>query len=204
MRDTAGFAALRSEIRMMHATAACLAKWKGRIPHTNDCVSNTVCARRPPECKPTDLNTHSCWQVCNPTNETHSPVIFLFFFNLIFLLFSPTRALTQSLTLHFLGPVDCDSFYKWIPLKPNRWLVAISFEVLCAIYIYCKTFLSLFSHSFVLSHSPSSPLLYFHFLTSNTLCLLPSLSLLPQHSLWGKKRAKTFLFYWVFCKMCNQ
>ncbi len=28
-----------------------------------------------------------------------------------------------------LGSFDCDSFYKWIPLKPNRWLVAISFEV---------------------------------------------------------------------------
>lgn len=32
-----------------------------------------------------------------------------------------------------LGPVDCDSFYKWIPL--NRWLVAISLEVLYSIYI---------------------------------------------------------------------
>lgn len=32
-----------------------------------------------------------------------------------------------------LGPVDCNSFYKWIPL--NRWPVAISSEVLH--FIYC-------------------------------------------------------------------
>ncbi len=38
-----------------------------------------------------------------------------------------------------LGPVDCDSFYKWIPL--NRWPVAISSEVLH--FIYCAISISL-------------------------------------------------------------
>lgn len=33
------------------------------------------------------------------------------------------------------GPLDCNGFYKRIPLKPNRWSVAISVEVLCFIYI---------------------------------------------------------------------
>lgn len=39
----------------------------------------------------------------------------------------------KSTNCTLLGPVDCDSFYKWIPL--NRWPVAISSEVLH--FIYC-------------------------------------------------------------------
>lgn len=39
----------------------------------------------------------------------------------------------NSTNCTLLGPVDCDSFYKWIPL--NRWPVAISSEVLH--FIYC-------------------------------------------------------------------
>lgn len=43
----------------------------------------------------------------------------------------------KSTNCTLLGPVDCDSFYKWIPL--NRWPVAISSEVLH--FTYCISIL---------------------------------------------------------------
>jgi len=56
-----------------------------------------------------------------------------------------------------LGSFDCDSFYKWIPLKPNRWLVAISFEVdipyhLWNINIYIHLFFLLVHHNYASIH----------------------------------------------------
>lgn len=48
-------------------------------------------------------------------------------------LFFPEMHTDKGTDCTLLGPVDCDSFYKWIPL--NRWLVAISLEVLYSIYI---------------------------------------------------------------------
>lgn len=59
-------------------------------------------------------------------------------------LFSPFEMHTdKSTNCTLLGPVDCDSFYKWIPL--NRWPVAISSEVLHFIYCAFLSSLSLFN-----------------------------------------------------------
>lgn len=60
----------------------------------------------------------------------------------------------NSTNFTLLGPVDCDSFYKRIPL--NRWLVAISSEVLPS-YLLCISLKSCFnvcsSHSFTFFHA---------------------------------------------------
>lgn len=72
-------------------------------------------------------------------------------------LFSPFEMHTdKSTNCTLLGPVDCDSFYKWIPL--NRWPVAISSEVLHFIYCAFLSSLSLFnmcsSHYSLFFYSP--------------------------------------------------
>lgn len=66
----------------------------------------------------------------------------------------------KSTNCTLLGPVDCDSFYKWIPL--NRWPVAISSEVLHFIYCaflsvsICTMCSSLFLHLSLGKHGAGS------------------------------------------------
>lgn len=75
----------------------------------------------------------------HPMNKIYSPVIGNFF------AFFPEMHTDTGTNCTLLGAVDCNRFYKWIPLKPNRWLVAISFEVLlCNLYNVLVFFLLYF------------------------------------------------------------
>lgn len=77
-----------------------------------------------------------------------------------------------------LGSFDCDSFYKWIPLKPNRWLVAISFEVDIPYHLWNTYIYIFFICAFIIMH-------LFTILSSYSICLfiLIPLSFWSQMSL---------------------
>lgn len=87
----------------------------------------------------------------HPMTKIYSPLIGLFF------AFFPEMHIDTSTNCTLLGPLDCNRFYKWIPLKPNRWLVAISFEVLCHLYNILFFFYLFYFHviSVWFSSSPS-------------------------------------------------
>lgn len=79
----------------------------------------------------------------------------------------------NSTNCTLLGPVDCDSFYKWIPL--NRWPGCHLIRGI-AFYLLCSLFSVSLSHVHHIVYSPPPPPLPSPSLPS---LLLPS-PLLPQ------------------------